>query len=521
MFRSRSPIVLIQNVVSALIGYVGLLFVIRYIGPTDWGFVSFGIGFVGILSIFGDLGYSTAHSIKVSEGEDIGLCNGTFLFIKLILGSLFIALVVGTLLVWVDVLHRGFESPIEYYVAFALIPYYFFSSFSSFSRTYFNAKLKSVRFALPPLIEALLRNSIFIILAIILHFHLSTILTEYAAIALASTYSFSYTVYFLVSFSLGRPWVIKRPTRKMLRSYTLLALPLMLVTTVSTFNGNIDKVVIQFFWGAIPTGAFYTGQTIAVIITSLSTSMSAFFLPLLVRMKNFSKGMHNENIFEFERKISLFILPIAVPIIVLSAYVLNLFSAAYFVFYPILSFLAIRAYISVINSPYSSSLASRSLLKTIAKIDLTLVISNIILIIILVPIHVPGRLGYLFGPSGAAFAAVVTGITSTLIYRYKVSKVESIGFNLSILRQLPAVAVQGAFLYVISRTINVRDIFILIPLTVASIVIYFLVSIGMREITFGTIISIIRSFSPSRIMKTFRGEQDSSYDDISEVIREE
>lgn len=521
MFRSRSPIVLIQNVVSALIGYVGLLFVIKYIGPTDWGFVSFGIGFVGILSIFGDLGYSTAHSIKVSEGEDIGLCNGTFLFIKLVLGFIFIALVVGTLLVWVDVLHKGFESPIEYYVALALIPYYFFQSFSSFSRTYFNAKLKSVRFALPPLIEAVLRNSIFIILAVILHFRLSPFLTEYAAIALASTYSLTYTIYFIVSFSLGRPWVIKRPTRKMIRSYTFLALPLMLVTTVSTFNGNIDKVVIQFFWGAIPTGAFYTGQTIAVIITSLSSSMSAFFLPLLVRMKNFSKNTHNENIFEFERKISLFILPIAVPIIVLSAYVLNLFSAAYFVFYPILSFLAIRTYISAINSPYSSSIASRSMLRTIAKIDIIVVMANIILIVLLVPIHIPGRLGYLFGPSGAAFAAVLTGITSTVMYRYRVSRIESIGFNFSILRQLPAVAVQGAFLYVLSRTINVRDIFVLIPITLASIILYFLVSIAMGEITFGGLISIIKSFSPKAISNTFRGEEESSYDDIREVLKED
>lgn len=424
-------------------------------------------------------------------------------------------------MVWVDVLHRGFESPIEYYVALALIPYYFFNSFSSFSRTYFNAKLKSVRFAIPPMIEAILRNSVFIILAVILHFHLSSLITEYAAIALASAYSLSYTVYFFVSYSLGRPWEIKRPTRRMIRSYTFLALPLMLVTTVSTFNGNIDKVIIQFFWGAIPTGAFYTGQTISVIITSLSTSMSAFFLPLLVRMKNFSKDIHNENIFEFERKISLFILPIAVPIIVLSAYVLNLFSATYFVFYPILSFLAIRAYISAINSPYSSAIASRSMLKTIAKIDIIVVISNIILIVLLVPLHVPGRLGYLVGPSGAAFAAVLTGITSTLMYRYKVSRIESVGFNISILRQLPAVAVQGIFLYILSRTINVRDILVLIPITIVSIILYFLVSVAIGEITLQGLIAIIRSFSPRKILNTFRGEEDSRYDEISEVLKED
>ena len=107
------------------------------------------------------------------------------------------------------------------------------------------------------------------------------------------------------------------------------------------------------------------------------------------------------------------------------------------------------------------------------------------------------------------------------MYRYKVSRIESIGFNFSILRQLPAVAVQGAFLYVLSRTINVRDIFVLIPITLASIILYFLVSIVMGEITFGGLIGIIKSFSPKAISNTFRGEEESSYDDIREVLKED
>ena len=74
---------MIQNVIGAVLGLVGLFFITRFVGTTEWGFVSFGIGFVGILSLLGDLGYSTAHNIKLSQGEDIEVCNGTFLTIKL------------------------------------------------------------------------------------------------------------------------------------------------------------------------------------------------------------------------------------------------------------------------------------------------------------------------------------------------------------------------------------------------------------------------------------------------------
>lgn len=521
MFRSRSPIVLVQNLVSALFGYIGLLFVLRYIGATDWGFVSFGIGFVGVLSIFGDLGYSTAHSIRVSEGDDIGKCNGTFLFIKLVLGVIFVSLVLGGLFVWTDILHRGFESRVIYYVILSLIPYYFFQNFNSFSRTYFNAKLKSVRFSIPPLIEALFRNSVFIFIAVILKLNLSHELGEDASIALALTYSFSHSLYFGSGILLGRPWEIKRPDRQMIRRYTSLALPLMLVTTVATFNGNIDKVVIQLFWAAIPTGAFYTGQTISMMITSIGTSMSAFFLPLLIRMKNASKEMHNESIFEFERKISRYILPFVVPMVVLSAYILNIFSQVYFIYFPILSFLAIRAYISVVNSPYSNAVASRSRLKTIAKIDLVMVTSNIILILILVPIHETGRLGYIFGPSGAAFAAVLTGIASTLTYRLNVSRIEKIGFNRTLRRQIPPALIQGVFLYVMSRVINLRPFEILVPVTVISMGIYFLASVLIREVTPKELIEVLKAFSPAKIRRTFSQEADTSYDEISEVLKEE
>ena len=521
MFRSRSPIVLIQNLVSAIFGYVGLLFVLRFIGATQWGFVSFGIGFVGVLSIFGDLGYSTAHSIRVSEGDDIGLCNGTFLFIKLVLGFIFVGMVIGALEIWTLVLHRGFQSPIEYYVILSLIPYYLFQNLNGFNRTYFNAKLKSVRFSIPPLIEALFRNSVFIVIAVILRLNLSHVLGTDAAIALSITYSVSYSMYFGFGLFLGRPWEIRKPTGKMIKTYTALALPLMLVTTVSTLNGNIDKVVIQLFWAAIPTGAFYTGQTIALIITSLGTSMSAFFLPLLIRMKNASKEIHNESIFEFERKISRYILPFVVILVVLSAYILNIFSQVYFVYFPILSFLAVRSYISVINSPYSSAMQSRTKLKTIAKIDIAVVSSNVVLILLLVPVHVTGRLGYIFGPAGAAFAAVLTGVASTLTYRINVSRLEGIGFNRTMFRQIPPAFIQAVFLYVLSRVIDLRPFVILFPVSLASIILYFLLSMAFREVKWKEIVSIAGSFSPSKIRKTFSREVESNYDDISEVMREE
>jgi len=506
VFAQRSPILIIQNVLSAILGFVGLFFILRYIGTTDWGFVAFGIGFVGIFSLIGDLGYSTAHTIKISQGEDIATCNATFLTIKTILGLVFVVLVVAALEFWTLILHRGFQSPIEYWIILALIPYFFFQNLTAFPNSYFRATLKSVRTSIPPLIEAVFRNSVFIFLALIVRYSGSGGYMD--ALYLSSTYSVSYSIYFTIGVVLGRPWKISRPTRSMFRAYTVIALPLMLVTSVGTISGNIDKVMIQLFWHADATGAFYTSQTIAAIVTTLSGSMSTFFVPLLIKYQKFhGKGAHNQSIHEFERLISLYTLPIVVSLSLLAMYVMNIFTAGYIEFSLMLSLLTWRAYFSAINTPYSSSIVSRSRTLTIAKIDTSLVFLNIALILILVPPKIFNFRYFSLGAYGAAYAMLAGGVVSAVVYRIVVMKMEKIKANYRILRQILPAGVQAAFLLWIQTLVIPKDILVLVPVTVASIVIYFAVAILMKETSVGEILRIISNFSPLAVKKRFEDEE--------------
>ena len=507
MFARRSPVLLIQNVIGAVLGLVGLFFITRFVGTTDWGFVSFGIGFVGILSLFGDLGYSTAHNIKLSQGEDIETCNGTFLAIKLVLGFLFIAIVLGSLIIWTHVLHRGFQSPIEFWIILSLIPYFFFSNFIGFTKTFFIANLKSTRIAIPPVIEALLRNSVFIALGLTIRYSILTNAGYFPAVLVSSAYSISYAVYFLSSFILGRPWKIARPTRKMIKAYTALALPLSLVSVVGTVNGNIDKVIIEFYWHATATGAFFSAQNIALVVSSLSASMSIFFLPMLVRVtQEHQREEHARSIKEFERLISLFILPLVVDMAILAQYVMNIFNQAYIAYSAILAVLSVRAYFSAINSPYSSAIMSRQKTGRIAIIDFLSVLGNIALILILVPPSIFGIKYFSLGALGAAVATTTITILDMVFYRISVSKLEKTGYNFRVMRHLIPALTQAAFIMFITHFISPKDIVILAPLGIAAIVIYFLVAIAIREISFGDLLFLIKSFSPKKILGQFRNE---------------
>lgn len=519
MFTQRSPIVIIQNVVSAIFGYIGLFFVLRYIGATDWGFVAFGIGFVGVISLIGDLGYSIAHTIKISGGEDLGVCNGTFLTVKLSLGLLFVSLVIGSLFVWTKVLHNGFQSPIEYWIILSLIPYFFFQNFIGFTNTYFTATMKSMRSSIPPLIEAILRNSIFIFLALIMHFSVGGQF-ENIALLLSITYSLTYTVYFVVSLYLGRPWKISKPTFKMFRSYTALAVPLMLVASVGTVSGNIDKVFLQFYWHADPTGAFFTSQQIAAVITTLSSSLSMFFLPMLVRHKNVSgKLVHNRSIFEFETMISLYLLPFVVILVTLSPYVMNIFTQSYIIYSGMLSLLALRAYLGAITTPYSSAIASRSKTGVIAKIDTFMILLNITLILIFVPQSIFGYSGLSLGWIGAPVAMFIVSILSASVYRIVVSRMESIRFNTAILKHiLPAIG-QVAYIEIIDLFVVPRDILILGPIVLSSIAIYFIIALAIKETSVELLLEIFRNFLPGKLANRFREETIETEEDLAELSK--
>ena len=201
-----------------------------------------------------------------------------------------------------------------------------------------------------------------------------------------------------------------------------------------------------------------------------------------------------------------------VPLSILSLYVMNIFTAGYIEFSLMLSLLSWRAYFSAINTPYSSSIVSRSKTMTIAKIDTTLVFLNIFLILILVPPKIFNVSFFSLGAYGAAYAMLVGGIISAVVYRIVVIKMEGIKANYGIFRQVLPAGVQAGFLFWIQTIIVPKDILVLIPVTLASIIIYFIVAILMKETTLDEIRRIIYNFSPFAVKKRFE-EEDTDTDE--------
>ena len=505
MIAKKSPLLVFGQIINSLFGYIGLFFIIRFVGLQAWGFLSFSLAFIGVLSIVGDLGYGTAHLRFLSSGEyDEGQCNGTFLTVRAVQTFITVSIVLLSLLVWLDVLHRGFQSNVEIYTIILLLPYFFFNRLKDVPNIYFNSKMKSARMSIPQITEAIVRNSLLIILGTAYILKIPGYNTVSAAVIMAIIYSFSYFLYFIISFMFGRPWKFNRPSMKLFMAYTKIAYPLALASIIGSVSGNIDKVLIEFYWHAVATGAFASLQKITGPITTFSGTISVFFIPLLMRSSDHEK--FKGDVSSFERIISLFILPVVVIFIALRVYVANLWSAALIPYADILIFLSISAYLVAINSAYSSSLVARGLTRRIGEITVVALIINIVLDLVLIPPSVFGITFLSLGVLGGAVSTFMAMLFETVAYRLIVLRAESMKPNLTIFYQLLPAAAQFIFLYWVTYYIPVYSIILFLPVAVVSIIIFLAFAILIRQITLRQVIEFIKALNPFSFRKAFRNE---------------
>jgi O-antigen/teichoic acid export membrane protein len=472
LFTSKTPVLVVQNFLNSAFGLVGVYFITRYY-PVAWGILSFGIGFVGVMSFITDMGYSTAYIKYLSSGEDEGTANSNYLIIKLILGIIFAIVTYGALLVWTAILHRGFEYSVEYWVVLGLVPYYFFVSMGSFPQSYHRTHMRAAKYAIPLIADAIIRNSLFIMIGLIAVFKPGFLSDTFAAIFVSLAYDFSYFVYFAISYYLGRPWKYSKISLAVIKKYSRTAIPLSLAAIIGTVNGNIDKVIIQFFWGDFATGGFYLAQKIALILSNLGTAITIFFLPVLSRLhaKEDTKNL-NVQTNEFERLVVIFILPFVVLTLFLSYNVMRIFSAIYTPYSEILAVLSINAIFVVLMVPSSSALIAKGHTRTVGLLTVMTLTMNIILNLILIPQSIFGVTYLSLGPLGGGVSSLVASFFLYVSLRISLYRTSGIEFSARTFYPAVPAAVEALFIYVFTMYINPQRIFILLPLAVASVLLF-------------------------------------------------
>ena len=212
MISSKSSPIFFQTLISSLLGYLSLFFIIRYVGPVYWGYLSYALAFGGLFSLITDLGFNTAYMKSISGEGDKADDMGTYLFIKIILNIVYVAVILISLWVWIDVFKRGFQNPIEFWTIITIIPYFVIANFIPLFNNYYRSEMQSYKISMSRLIEAVLRNSILIVIGILYYLHMEGNIGSDVVVIFSLLYTISYGIYITILWHYGRPWYMRKPT---------------------------------------------------------------------------------------------------------------------------------------------------------------------------------------------------------------------------------------------------------------------------------------------------------------------
>ncbi|MCX6328045.1 MAG: flippase [Bacteroidia bacterium] len=468
MIARKSMLIVITQFLTRSLGWVGLVVIAKLWGgfaPEALGVIGFAMSFVGVFYVVADLGFSQAHVKRISEGKDLGSCIGTFFTIKMILTSAMAGIVLLAMFLLENVLHQGFHDATKQSVVFVFLIYYVLLSIQQIASCTFNGKGEIAKMQITSIFENIIKVPLMILVALagVGLVGLAPVIEWPAFLrpaqqfvaghpigSLAMAYVFGIATTVLIGFWLMRKYPWKKPDRELGKSYLSFAMPMFLFTIMSTISGNIDKLMIGYFWTATEVGYYFSVQQILQIILVIFVAFNTVLFPefsLYNAKKDFEKI--NKTTRTAERYISMIIIPPAVVIILFVNQVISIMlNSAFLPAASTLVVLTVYALLISLMAPYYSLIAGLNKPGIYAKIGLGICLINITLNFLFIPQW--GLLSPLGinGPTGAAVAMVLSIMVGFIWVRFSAKKLTGIHLlQTHTPRHIIAGVVMGLFLY--------------------------------------------------------------------------
>ncbi|MEM0467008.1 MAG: flippase [Candidatus Thermoplasmatota archaeon] len=451
MIARKSTIIMFSDLTDALLAYVAIFFIARYMHPSDYGIIGFAMGYIGLFTIVNSLGFDEAHIKRVSEGkQDLGTCIGTFLVTKLGLVSFMAALTVGSIFFWKFIAGRGFETPEHELAVYIILLYFIFERVATIFQTTYTGETKIAKTYIPKLLSTVLRTVGIIFVA------LEAQAFDFGAIELAWAYVFGHLFLLISSIILFRKYPIKKPTLACFKSYSQFAFPLIIVSAAAAIMNNVDKVLIQLFWSAEDVGYYYACSRISGFIVVAAAGLGTILFPTIAyhHEKNDAEGIR-QIMHQAERYISMFTFPLVVGLVVLAEPAIHiLLSDKYYPAIPVFRILPFFSFFYALTIPYNSQLLGMNKPHLVRNRIIVMFIINLVLNIILIPKDIQS-LGITcagLGMVGAALSLMISYFIGLIYYIISAYKLIGLKFNLRIVLHGGAAGIMGAVLWWISAS---------------------------------------------------------------------
>lgn len=477
-------------------GYIAMFFIIRYMGKEALGVVAFAISFVGLFSFIANMGFDSAHIKRISEGKDLGKCNGTYFSIKLFLIFSMVFTVLLSIYLWKNILGHGFESPLHEKAIYIAIAYWSaFALVNGFVAT-FNGRKEIAKSQLIRFTNDVGRSTILIIVA----------LASIGVLALVGAYLLGSLLAIFLALALFRRLPLSKPSGEYFRSYLRFAIPISIASSILVVASNTDVVMIQWFWSSSDVADYYTAKKIAMLLTMISMAVSTALYPALSSYH--SKGdmkMLVEKARSAERYLSMFVFPLAFFIFVFPERVLVLLSHSVLSSAPVLRVLVLLYALIVLNYPYNNLVAAMDKTIILGKINIVKALLNIALNLVFIPVSFLGIRMLGMGAFGAALATLMAFLLTTLWLRWDSYRLSGIVMDLRVVRHVIAAGISSALFYQL-RYMWPTNWYFLAILALLFLALYFLLLYLMREFRKEDYDLLMDAINPKKMISYIGGE---------------
>jgi len=511
MLSRKSALIVAVNILSAFIGWIGLVVIARLWGgfaPTAIGVIGFGMAFVGMFNVIADLGFSAAHVKRISEGKDLGECIGTYAAIKILLTVIMAALVIGGIAIWKYVLHNEFFDATRETIIYVFLLYYIFSNLASIALQTFVGRKEIAKREVSRAFEPFVRVPLMILVAFAgvtgiakiapelgidvicpvtwpaFLSPIQTFIAAHAVVALATCYAIGFGAVFLVATWLLRRYPIKRYNKELAKSYFIFALPVMLLAITSAISLNVDKVMLGYFWSFKEVGYYFSVQRIITLLLAVPVAVGTLLFPTIseYHARNNVAGI-KEVTHLAERYISMVAIPLITFVIIFPEPIINIvLSRAFFPAASTLAMLTIYVFVFSLTGPYSSLITGINRPDIAAKIGVGMCIVNIVLNYLFIPEW--GLLSPLGinGSVGAATATVLSQLVGFVGLRVAARRLTGIKLmQTNTPRHIVAGVVMGIVLYYLNSLVPLVRWYHLIGFALVGIAVYVGVLVIIRE----------------------------------------
>jgi len=461
----NTAVLLVAQVASYLLSFFYMMYTARYLGPANFGVLSFAIAFTGIFAVFGDLGLQPLTVREIARDKSLaGKYLANLSLMKVILAAITFGLIASV----INLMGYSRETvQVVYLLALSVVlgafTQMFYSIFQAFERMEFQAVGQMI-------------NAALVLVGVIIAVNEGLGIYEFAALYVTVS-----GIVLGYSFSLTRLKFSNRPSVSMSRWMRLdwsfwkatlrEALPFGVTNMFVSFYYYVDTVMLSVLQGDVAVGWYNAAYKIALTLLFIPGALNTALFPIMSGLYKSSREFFGLSFERYFKYMVILGIPIGIGTTLLaSRFVFVVFGADYAESTRAVQILVWSIVVTFVATPFATLFSTANKQSIVTKVTVFGTLLNIVLNAVLIP-------KYSF--IGASIATVVS--TSIYLVPYYAFSVK-IGHKIDgrkIISTLVKVIISSGLMAVFVVHLNALSLTILVPSAAA---VYIALILALRGI---------------------------------------